>query len=67
MNIKQESENKNIVNEYRYFLKSNFAGVNRLFVLIYLNKDNNAKNYKAQRHNLYIKNYKVVINGEKLL
>ena len=26
---KTESENKNTTNEYRYFLKSNFVGVNR--------------------------------------
>ena len=33
MNIK-ESENKHTTNEYRYFLKSNFVGVNRLFLLV---------------------------------
>ena len=36
-------ENKNAANEYRYFLKSNFAGVNRLFVLVYLNRENGVK------------------------
>ena len=30
-------ENKNRTNEYRYFLESNFVGVNRLFVLAYSN------------------------------
>ena len=35
---KTKSEYKNTTNEYRYFLKSNFVGVNRLFVLIYLNR-----------------------------
>ena len=30
---KTKSENKNTTNEYRYFLESNFVGVNRLFVL----------------------------------
>ena len=30
---KTKSENKNTTNEYRYFLKSNFVGVNGLFVL----------------------------------
>ena len=30
---KTKSENKNITNEYRYFLKSNLVGVTRLFVL----------------------------------
>ena len=28
---KAKSENKNTANEYTYFLKSNFVGVNRLF------------------------------------
>ena len=31
MNRKQKSENKNTPNKYRYFLESNFVGVNRLF------------------------------------
>ena len=35
MNIKQKAENENMANEYRYFLESNFVGVNRLFVLGY--------------------------------
>ena len=39
-------------NEYRYFLKSNFVGVNRLFVLIYSNQDDNAKRYKAWWYHL---------------
>ena len=40
---KTKSENKNTTNEYRYFLESNFVGVNRLFVLAYLNHNNNSK------------------------
>ena len=40
MNIKQKA--KKTTNEYRYFLKSNFVGVNRLFVLVYPNEDANA-------------------------
>ena len=32
---KTKSENKNITNEYRYFLESNFVGANRLFVVVY--------------------------------
>ena len=32
---KTKSENKNTTNEFRYVLKSNFVGVNRLFVLVY--------------------------------
>ena len=31
---KTKSENKNMTNEYIYFLKSNFVGVNRLFILV---------------------------------
>ena len=32
---KTKSVNKNTANEYRYFLELNFAGVNRLFVLVH--------------------------------
>ena len=32
---KTKSENKNTTNENRYFLESNFVGVNILFVLVY--------------------------------
>ena len=32
---KAKKENKNITNKYRYFIESNFLGVNRLFVLFY--------------------------------
>ena len=31
---KRKTETKTTTNEYRYFLKSNFVGVNRLFVLV---------------------------------
>ena len=40
---KTKSENKNTTNEYRYFLESYFAGVNRLFVLFYTNEGGNYK------------------------
>ena len=43
---KTKSENKNTTNEYRYFLKSNFVGVTRLFVLVYSNQDANSKRFK---------------------
>ena len=33
--FKTESENEKTTNEYRYFLESNFFGVNRLFALNY--------------------------------
>ena len=45
---KTKSENKDTANEYTYLLESNFIGVNRLFVLIYLNRDNDAKKFKAR-------------------
>ena len=40
---KTKGENKDTTNEYRYFLKSNFRGVNKLFVLVYSNTENGAK------------------------
>ena len=46
---KTKSENKDTTNKYRYFLESNFVGVNRLLVLVYSNVDDNGKRYKAQR------------------
>ena len=64
---KTKSDNKNMTNEYRYFIKSDFAGVNRLFVLIYSNQDNNSKRFKAKRYYLLkgiINNYNVIINGK---
>ena len=39
-----------MINEYRYFLVSNFAGVNRLFVLYYTNEDINYKIFKTGRY-----------------
>ena len=36
---KTKSENKNTTNEFRYFLESNFAGVIRVFVLVYPNQN----------------------------
>ena len=55
-------------NEYRHFLESNFVGVNRLFVLVYTDENNNAKRFNAQKYYLskeIIKNYNVIINGKK--
>ena len=57
-----------MANEYRYFLESNFAGVNRLFVLIYSNQDENAERFKGKRYYLpkgVINNYNVIINAKK--
>ena len=57
----------NTTNEYRYFLKSNFVGFNRLFVLVYTNKDDNSKRFKTRGYywpKCIIKSYKVIINGK---
>ena len=46
---KTKSENKNTTNECRYFLESNFVGVNRLLlVLVYSNEDANSKDLKLK-------------------
>ena len=45
-------ETKNITNKYRYFLESNFVRVNRLFVLIYLNRNNDVKQCNARKYYL---------------
>ena len=44
---KTKSENKNTTSEYRHFLKSKLVGVNRLFILVYSNQDNNSRRFKA--------------------
>ena len=69
MNNYTKSKNKNTTNEYRHFLESNFVGVNRLFVLIYSNQDDNAKRFKSKKIYLpkgIVNNYNVIIN-KKLL
>ena len=63
-----KSENKNSTDEYRYFLKSNFLCVSRLF-LIYSNEDDNAKRYTAKRYYLpkcITKNYNTIIDGKNV-
>ena len=68
--FKRKNENKNMKNEYRYFLESKFVRFNRLFVLVYSNQDNSAKRFKTWRYYIpkgIIKNYNVIINGRKLL
>ena len=62
---KTRSDNKNTTNEVRYFLESNFVGVNRFFVLVYSNHGNNAKRFNVQNYYLpkgFIKNYNVIAN-----
>ena len=62
---KTESDNKNTTYEFTCFLKLNFVGVNRLFILVDSNHDNNTKTFKAKRYYLpkgIIKNYNVISN-----
>ena len=66
--FKTKSKNENTTNEYRYFAKSNFVGVNGLFGFVYSNVDVHSKRYKVKRYYLpkgIIKNYNFVINGKK--
>ena len=49
---KTKSENKYGTNKYGYFHESNFVGVNRLFELIYLNRNNDVKRFNARKYNL---------------
>ena len=52
----------------RYFLKSNFLGVNRLFVLVHSNQDKDSKRFKTRRYYLekrIIENYNVITNRKK--
>ena len=52
-------------NEYRYFLESNFVGVNRLFVLVFSSQDNNSKRFKYLLKGI-IDNCNVIINEKKI-
>ena len=64
---KTRSNNKDIKNEFRHFLESNFVGVNGLFVLIYTTHGNNVKIFDARKYYLpkgIIKNYNMIINGK---
>ena len=46
---KTKSDNKNQANEFRYFIESSFAGINRLFFIIYAKK---AKRFDARKYYL---------------
>ena len=52
---KTKSENKTAANEFRYFLELNFVGVNKLFVLVYLNGENDAKRFNSSNRKLLTK------------
>ena len=63
---KTNSYNENTTNEFRYFLNTNFFGVNRLFVSVYNNHGENAKRFNARKYYLVkgiIKSYNITING----
>ena len=62
---KAKSENKD-KNEYRYFSESISFGVNRLYVLVYSNKDDHSERSKTRRFHLpkgIIKNCNIIIEG----
>ena len=61
---KTKSDKKNTTNEFRFFLESNFVGVDRLFVLVYTNQYAASKIFKAKWYYLpkeTIDNYNVII------
>ena len=60
--FKTKSENKNTTIKYSNFLQSKFLGVNRLFVSIYSNRDDNAKSFKLLRY--YLRKGIIIINGK---
>ena len=66
MNMKKR-ENRDTRKECRYFIKSIFVRVSRLFELVYLNRGNDLKRSEAQIYYLpegIIENYNVIINGK---
>ena len=48
----KKTENKNMANEYSYYLESKVVAVSRLFVLAYSNANDIAKRYKTRRYYL---------------
>ena len=62
---KIKSQNKYTTNEFRYFFESNFVGVNRLFVLVYPNQNDDFTRFETRKYYLpkgIIKNQNVIIN-----
>ena len=49
---KTKRENKNTIDEYRYFLESNFVRINSLFALVYTNQDASDKRFNARKYYL---------------
>ena len=69
MNIKQKVKITLQQMNIDIFLKSNFVGNNRLFVLVFSSQDNNSKRFKVKKRYLpkgVIKNNNVIINGKKI-
>ena len=63
--FKTKSETKNTTNKYRYFLKSKLLRVNKFFVSVYLNRNNDVKQFKTQKYYLtkaITVNYNVISN-----
>ena len=65
MNIKQKVKMK--IQQMNIDIFSNEIWVNRLFVLVYSNQDDNSKKFKTRRYYLseIIDNYNVTIHGKK--
>ena len=65
-NEHETSENKNAKNKYVDFLESNRFRVNRLFMLVYLNRGNDLKRFTGRIYylpNCTIKNYNMIFRG----
>ena len=63
---KAKSWNKIATNEFRCFFESNFVGVNRLLVLVYLNRADDVERFETKILSKgLVKNYYVIITGEK--
>ena len=45
----KKSESKNAANEFRYFLELKFVLVNRLFALVYPNRNDDSKRFIYQK------------------
>ena len=47
INMKEKVKTKTLQQMYIYFLESNFASINRFFVRVYLNRDNDLEIFKS--------------------
>ena len=56
-----------MTDEFIYLLKSNFVGLNRLFILVYKNQDADSKRFKSRSYYLakgIIDNQNAIVNGK---